>query len=71
MSGWMTCDFTFFLTGFQSYQKYWVRDNERLYAMEVCLRLQRCPLQARLDPEAARSAGQCLTKGDGILKHTG
>ena len=46
-------------------------DNERLCAMEVRLRLQRCSLQASLDPEPTRSAGQCLTKGDGILKIQG
>ena len=39
--GWMTCDFTSFLTVFRSYQDDGLVDNERLCAMELRLRLRR------------------------------
>ena len=35
----------------------WVGDNERLCAMQPRLRLERSPLQAELEPVAARLAG--------------
>ena len=41
MDGWMTCDFMSFLTVFQSYQDDVLDDNERLCAVELCLRLRR------------------------------
>ena len=33
----------------------WLADNERLCAMEPCLRLERFPPQAGLEPETATS----------------
>ena len=43
MDGWMTCDFTFFLTVFQSYldSGQCLDDNERLCAIELSLWLRR------------------------------
>ena len=35
-------------------------DNERLCAMEFCLRLNRTPPQAELEPGTTRSVGQSL-----------
>ena len=39
----------------------WADDYERLYAMELCLRLQRSSPQAGLEATTARSVGQSLT----------
>ena len=41
----MTCDFTSFLTVFQSYQDDVLDDNERLCAMELRLRMRRFHLE--------------------------
>ena len=49
MDGWMTCDFTFFLTVFQSYQDD-VACIERLCAMEPRLRLKIFSPQAEIEP---------------------
>ena len=56
----MICDFTSFLTVFQSYQRLEF-DNERLCAMELRLRPERFPPPAGLEPGTARSVGQRLT----------
>ena len=39
----------------------WACDNNRLCAVEACLRLQIAPPQAGLEPGTARAAGQRLT----------
>ena len=64
----MTCDFTSFSTVFQSYKAngqvisgQWAGDNERLSAMEPCLRLKRSSPQVGLIPGTPRSVGQHLT----------
>ena len=38
----------------------WAGDTERLYAVELGLRLERSPHQAGLEPGIARSVGQSL-----------
>ena len=54
-------DFTSFSTVFQSYQDDEI-DNQRLHAMEPCLRLGRFRLEGEgLDFGTARSVGQHLT----------
>ena len=60
VDGWMTCDFTSFLTVFLSYQ-----DDGRLImksrGIETCLWFERFPPPAGLYPGMASSVGKHLT----------
>ena len=57
IDGWMTCDFTSFSAGFQSYQ-----DDGRVIKKAVCngtlFTVEKILPQAGLEPRTARSAGQ-------------